>query len=97
MKRILFFALLFLIGIIAASFAWMNVNEVKLTYYFGSVELPLAFLVVVTFALGALFGVVAVMGMVFKLKRENTKLKKSNRSSEQELSNLRSLPLKDVS
>ncbi|MFV2058648.1 MAG: lipopolysaccharide assembly LapA domain-containing protein [Thiohalomonadales bacterium] len=97
MKRILFFAFLFSIGIVALSFALMNVDEVKLSYYLGSIEAPLSLIVVLSLSIGALLGAAAVMGMVLKLKRENSKLAKSIRSSKKELTNLRSLPLKGVS
>jgi len=97
MKRLLFFAFLFSIGIVALSFALMNVDEVKLSYYLGSIEAPLSLIVVLSLSLGALLGAAAVMGVVFRLKRENNKLARSIRSSKKELTNLRSLPLKGVS
>lgn len=76
-------------------FASLNVQEVKLSYYLGSVEAPLAVIVVCSFALGGLFGAIAVTGWVFRLKRENNKLTRSIRSSEKELTSLRSLSLRD--
>jgi len=101
MKRLLFYVCLFALGLLALSFALMNVNEVKLSYYLGSIEAPLSLIVVLSLAIGASLGVSALLGLVLRLKRENftlkNKLDKTIKQSEKELHSLRSLPLKDAS
>ena len=89
---IIFFILLLALGL---SFSLLNATPVELNYYFGNVELPLAFALVLTLALGALLGLLGMLSVVFKLKRETMKLKKIIRASERELSQLRALPVKD--
>ena len=67
----------------------------QLNYYFGSIEAPLSLVIVIAIIIGAALGVLASTGIVFGQKRELAKLRKSNKLAEQEISNLRSLPLKD--
>lgn len=93
MKQILFYIFLFSIGIVALSFALMNIEDVQLRYYLGSIEAPLSLIVVLSFALGAVLGGSALMGWVLRLKHENSKLEKSKKNSEKELSQLRSMSL----
>jgi len=95
MKRIVIFAILLLVTLLGLSFALMNANSVRLMYYFGEVQAPLSLVVVLAIALGAFLGVLASMGMVVGQKREIAKLRKSVKIVEEEVSNLRSLPLKD--
>lgn len=95
MKRIVIFAVLLLVMLLGLSFALMNANSVRLMYYFGEVQAPLSLVVVLAIALGAFLGVLASMGMVVGQKREIAKLRKSVKIAEEEVSNLRSLPLKD--
>lgn len=95
MKRIIILAVLLLVALLGLSFAQMNADSVQLTYYFGEVRAPLSLVVVLAIALGAFLGVLAAMGMVIGQKREIAKLRKSVKLAEKEVSNLRSLPLKD--
>lgn len=95
MKRIVIFAVLLLVTLLGLSFALMNADSVRLMYYFGEVQAPLSLVVVLAIALGAFLGVLASMGMVVGQKREIAKLRKSVKIAEEEVSNLRSLPLKD--
>jgi putative membrane protein len=89
---IIFFVLLLVLGL---SFSLLNATPVELNYYFGSIELPLAFALVLTLAIGALLGLLGMLSMVFKLQRETVRLKKVIRASERELSQLRAIPVKD--
>ena len=95
MKRIITFVLLLLVSLLGLTFALMNAESVQLNYYFGSVQAPLSLVIVIAIIIGAALGVLATTGIVFGQKRELAKLKKSNKLAEQEVSNLRSLPLKD--
>lgn len=95
MKRIITFALILLVSLLGLTFALMNAETVQLNYYFGDIHAPLSLVVVIAIIIGAGLGVLASMGIVFGQKRELAKLRKSARLAEQEVSNLRSLPLKD--
>jgi len=96
MKRIVTFALLLLVALLGLSFALMNAEPVQLDYYFGTLKAPLSLVVVIAIIIGAGLGVLASMGIVLGQKRELAKLRKSVKIAEEEVSNLRSLPLKDT-
>ena len=95
MKRIVTFALLLLVSLLGLTFALMNAEMVRLDYYLGSLQAPLSLVVVIALIVGAGLGVLASMGIVFAQKRELAKLRKSAKIAEEEVSNLRSLPLND--
>jgi len=95
MKRIIIFALMLLVSLLGLSFALMNAEAVKLDYYFGTLDAPLSLVVVIALIIGAGLGVFASMGIVLGQKRELAKLRKSAKIAEEEVSNLRALPLKD--
>jgi lipopolysaccharide assembly protein A len=95
MKRIITFAVLLLVTLLGLTFALMNADMVRLDYYFGSVQAPLSLVVVIAIIIGAALGVLASVGIVVGQKRELAKLRKTAKIAEEEVSNLRSLPLKD--
>ena len=95
MSRILsVIALVFLIGA-GITFTVLNPQRVSLNYLMGSLELPLALLVVAILALGAVLGLLVAGFLVLRLKRDNRRLRRASRQAEQEVANLRSLPIKD--
>ena len=96
MKRIITFIVLLLVALLGLTFALMNAEPVQLDYYFGTMKAPLSLLVVIAIIVGAGLGVFASMGIVVGQKRELAKLRKSAKVAEEEVSNLRSLPLKDT-
>jgi len=96
MKRIVIFVLLLLVTLLGLSFALMNAESVQLNYYFGTLQAPLSLVVVLAIIIGAGLGVLASLGIVVRQKRELAKLHKSAKIAKEEVSNLRSLPLKDT-
>lgn len=93
--RILVLLLLLLVIGIGLTFSVMNAEPVSLEYYFGTSDIPLALLLVITLALGALLGVVASLSVILRLKRSNAGLRRENRLAEKEIMNLRNIPLRD--
>ncbi len=89
--RLLFFFIILLLGL---SFAVLNAESVKLDYYFGSWQAPLSLLLAMVMTLGVVLGTLACMGMLLRLKRELSKLRKSAQLAQEEITNLRALPLK---
>ncbi len=92
MSKLIISLFLLLILAVALSFSVINAHEVVLHYYLGSIELPLAVLLALTLAVGALLGMLAMMKKVMSLRMEVARLRRSVRVSEQEVENLRSLP-----
>jgi len=87
--------LLLLIVVAAAFFASLNPGEVTLHYYFGSIQLSLAILLVATLGVGLLLGLFVGLGLFLRAKRDQVRLQRKARLAEQEVNNLRAIPLKD--
>lgn len=92
-----FFKLLFilLVMLIGVAFAVMNAENVNLNYYFGSTVLPLSVVLVGAVCFGAVLGILAGLGGLASLKRENASLRREARLASQEVQNLRTMPIKD--
>ncbi|GAB4351742.1 MAG: hypothetical protein Kow006_15940 [Gammaproteobacteria bacterium] len=88
---------LLLVFVFALAFTVINADKVQLNYYLGSLDLPLSVIVIGAFALGMFTGLLALMGRLIRLKSEVSRLQRSERIAQQELTNLRSLPVKDES
>ena len=89
---IVFSLVLLVTGIL---FAVLNADSVTLHYYFGDMEIPLSLTIISAIIAGAILGIVASAGIIFKLKRENSHLRKTSELAEKEISNLRTMPIKD--
>lgn len=95
MLRYLRIALLALLFLAALVFTWVNVEPVELYYLAGSIEVPLPVALWTAVLLGAILGILASAGRMLRLKRENLRLRRSARMAEEEVTNLRNLPIKD--
>lgn len=93
--RILALLLLLLVIGVGLTFSVMNAEPVAVDYYVGSSEIPLALLLVATLAIGALLGVLASLGVILRLKRTASSLRRENRLAEKEIMNLRNIPIRD--
>jgi putative membrane protein len=96
MSRII--KLLFFLGILVVGLAFHVKNDqlVNLNYYMGSIELPVSLLVISSLLVGARLGILASLTFVAKLKRENARLARLVRVTEEEVNNLRAIPIKDA-
>ena len=98
MSRIAFliqFLALLLIAAAGLVFSFYNARDVRLDYVLGQVELPLSVALLGTLVAGVLLGILACTGKILHLKQEILRLRHRNQLAEQELSNLRTLPIKD--
>ncbi len=95
MLRIVRFVLFLIVLIVSLGLALLNAELIQIDYYFGRWEVPLSLTLVITVAAGALFGVISCLGIIFRLKREVSHLRKTVKLSETEIMNLRFIPLKD--
>ena len=82
--------------IFAALFTVLNATPVLIDYYAGKSTMPLSLLLVIALFAGAVLGVLASIGIMLRLKTENVKLKKELKLAENEVMNLRRLPLRDI-
>ena len=75
--RILTWAVRLVVFLLLVAFAAKNVDPVTLRFYFDlSLQAPLVLVVFGFFALGALFGVAALVGTVLRQRREISLLKR---------------------
>ncbi len=95
MRRLLGFVLLIIVIGFGLSFALLNADSVHLDYYLGTVNIPLSLALALAFALGAFFGVLAVSGVLLRQRRDLALRTRRLGQCEQELDELRKLPLKD--
>ncbi|MHB1585962.1 MAG: LapA family protein [Acidiferrobacteraceae bacterium] len=97
MKRFFYLLLAIVVLFLGLSFAYKNAGVVELNYYLGiHWSSPLSFMLLVTLSLGILLGFVASLGMVVRLQHQLSQARKEIRQIEQEVINLRSMPIKDV-
>ncbi len=97
MKRIIYTILAILILLIGIAFAIQNRQMVELNYYFGlKWSGPLSLALLSSLAIGVLAGYLASLRMVVRMQRQLVQTCKEIRQIEQEVINLRALPIKDV-
>ncbi|MDX1594453.1 MAG: LapA family protein [Gammaproteobacteria bacterium] len=96
MLKLIYAAIGLALFVLALSFAALNSDPVPIDYYVGRIDVPLALLLVVSLGAGALLGSLVGLGRVFRVKREMAALRRQTRATEEEVRNLRALPLKDV-
>jgi len=95
MTRFISILFIVLILLLVLLFTLLNAEPVSLNYYLGQLEQPLALILVVTFVAGALIGLLSSIVMVLSSRCEASKLRKHIKHTEQEVMNLRSIPIKD--
>lgn len=95
MKRIFLLVVFAVIVVLGVTFAVLNAEPVTLKYYFGSSEIPLSLVVVLSVAFGAVLGMLAGVGLWLRSRREIARIRKSAQVAEKEIANLRSIPIRD--
>ncbi|HKJ77164.1 MAG TPA: LapA family protein [Gammaproteobacteria bacterium] len=95
MKRLLVFLFILVVVVLGLGFAVLNAESVAVNFYFGTLQAPLSMVVVLAMVVGALLGVAASLKMVLAQRRRAGKLQHQVQLAEQELKNLREIPIKD--
>lgn len=90
--------LLFLVLVLLAGLAFhlRNRQLVVLDIYAASLELSLSLVVVLALLLGAALGMAVSLLAMLPLRRENVRLRHQARVAEQEVNNLRAIPIKNA-
>lgn len=97
MKRIIYTILAVLVLLIGIAFAIQNRQVIELNYYFGlKWSGPLSLALLTSLAIGVVAGYLASLRMVVRMQRQLVQARKEIRQIEQEVINLRALPIKDV-
>lgn len=93
--RFFSFIIILLIIILGATFAVLNATPVTFYYYVGAKQLPLSLLLVISFCIGIIICFLAMSYVVVRLKAQRRYCEKKLRLAEQEINNLRAIPIKD--
>lgn len=93
--RIITTILIILLVLLGVTFAGLNAEPVNVNYYVGINKLPLSLLLVVAFVCGGLLGLLTNIVFCIKLKSANVLLRRRLKLAEEEVANLRTMPLKD--
>jgi putative membrane protein len=94
MTRFLLFLLFLVIILIFFIFTLENLGLVPLNLVFQTMQVPLGLTMLVCFILGALLGVLFSLSLILKNKSKARVLAKKIALTEEELANLRQLPIK---
>jgi len=81
--------------LLGLTFAGLNAKPVVLNYYVGTTSISLSLLLVLCLGLGMFIGVLVMLAPICRSKQKNRRLTHRVTEVEQELENLRSLPIKD--
>ena len=95
MYRYILIFIALVVFILAVSFHLKNDHVVTLNYYLATIDLPLSMVVIGCLIIGMVLGMILFFPRIIGLKAENLRLKKQNEIKQQEVNNLRTLPVKD--
>ena len=93
--RIIKLLFIFIIMLLGAVFAVLNAEPVVFNYYFGSREMPLSLIITVALGAGIAIGMLSGLGVLLGLKQEIGNLKQRARLAQEEVKNLRNIPLQN--
>jgi putative membrane protein len=96
LKRIGLGLLLLIILVIVFTFTALNSGTIELDMAFFAGTYSISIIVIVTFIVGILFGMLCMMAFVFRIINDRRILRRALRMSESEVSSLRTLPLSDA-
>ncbi|MCP4271871.1 MAG: DUF1049 domain-containing protein [Gammaproteobacteria bacterium] len=95
MRAILQFFLVILFLGFTAAFAALNDSIITMNYFIGEAEIRLTYLLLACIIFGSLMSLLLLSGNYFKMRFEIRRLRNTVSMKDQELSNLRALPVKD--
>jgi len=81
--------------IIGASFAILNSQFLPLNYFIGKTNIYFPLLFLLLLLAGALLGVLALLPVLIRAKTRGHRLSQKMKTLEQEIANLRAIPIKE--
>lgn len=94
-RRVFLIALFVIVLILGLVFFLKNNEVIAFNYIVGSMDITVSALLLLSFAAGAVLGVISLMPLLFRLKHQKALLQKQIRMTEKEVENLRVLPVRD--
>ena len=95
MMRYIIYIFWIIIVLIGITFASLNSQKLAINYYVNTATVHLPVLLLIALVIGALLGVIAMLPSVVRSKGSNRRLKQRVKQIEQEVQNLRAIPIKD--
>lgn len=95
MVRIILALIALSIIAVAAAFSFLNARTIELDLFVTSISIGLPPLLFICLLLGWILGLISVTGPLLRGAAERRRLREQARLAEQELDNLRKLPLRD--
>jgi uncharacterized integral membrane protein len=96
MARVFQIVFALLIIFFGLAFHIKNDLPVTLDFYVWSRDIPLSWVVVITFSAGAILGLMVMLNNILRLQREIRRLTKKHEMATKEIVNLRAIPINDV-
>ena len=82
--------------LLAVVFVVLNSHSVAVNLYGSQISIYLPLFLLILLGTGAVLGVIAVLPSLWQAKNRNRKLKQRVKDAEQEVKNLREIPIKDA-
>lgn len=96
-KRAVYIILTVVAILFGLGFAYQNAQPAVASFYFGlRWEAPLALILLTVFAIGAVAGFLASLGIVLRAQRDLNRSRRELREAEDEARRLRQLPIRDM-
>ena len=96
MRRIVLFLFGLVVFGVALALVLENLSSVSVNYLFGTASVPLAGLLALVLIVGALLGALCVLPMIVKARTRARRARSRQAAAEEELRNLRRVPLRDA-
>lgn len=94
MRYLILLFWLIIVGL-ALTFTALNAKVVAINYYFGTTQFHLPVLMLIMLVIGLLLGIIVMLPSIWRAKGLARQCKKAAKNSEKELTNLRTMPLKE--
>lgn len=95
--KLVSYILFLLVALLGITFSSLNASAVPFNYYFGIKEIPLSLLLAMTLIIGLGITLIVTLLVYIRLKGENMRLQRRVKLLDKELTQLRALPLNDLS
>mgnify|MGYP000663214730 FL=1 len=95
MARLASAFIILLVLLLVLFFTILNNEPVTINYYLGEIDAPLALVIILSLASGAVMGLIFSLFAIMSARHEVSKLRREIKHTEQELMNLRTMPIKD--
>lgn len=93
MFMMMLYLVLILVGV---SFSVLNAASVVINFYFKTISMPISVLIILMLGTGVLIGFFTASIRYWRLKSECRRLKNQLKLTEQEIKNLRTIPVTDT-